>query len=268
MSLNRKDYFTVGQANKILFSKQGVKKIERMNKEITLVSNVCPDYPNDGEKYTFSGKLGSGISLSAKAHIDSVPCLINDLCHRKINIKWIILVADLPEISSGMEEFYCRVAENREKYLECCENSAKAIQEKINGLAKVETFSSFYQDKGIDYLQIQEIVEKNILDRQGTDRDFKIRFSYFMNKRALLSMMFRGRELSEEENKKAAAHAMSLYMTQGTLLRKIFLNQNLIVINHETLNIKNFFDFSLVPNSDYLAPHPKFPVGVIEGELY
>ncbi len=43
----------------------------------TVILPACPDYGNDGARYTFNGGLGSGVSLLAQRHLDFILPLIN-----------------------------------------------------------------------------------------------------------------------------------------------------------------------------------------------
>lgn len=268
---NFRDYNTMAR---IFFSKTDYQKVMKMQGEIAIVSTVCPHYPDNGKRYTFRGSLGSGISLTAKQHLMRVPPLLDQLVNLGRSIRWYILVADLPELVESQREFFERVAGTKEEYLRRCNESAQAIQETVSGEQKflfpscVETFSSFYGRQLIPYLEIQEGVAENILKKAATDRDFSNRLNYFAIERSALSEKFRGRRLSDEEQKIAAAHGMSLYITHGTLLRSLFFNKNLVIINHATPNLRHFFMCDLVDGYGHLINAPKFPVGIIDENLY
>jgi hypothetical protein len=239
-----------------------------MQGKITLISTVCPDYPNDGKEYTFQGQLGAGISLTAMSHLSRVPELVGALSQDERKFDWLILVADLPEVTTLQQEFFERVAGSKEGYLRQCAGSAEAIKAITNGISTVNTFSGFYGQQKIDYLGLQEKVAKIILRHQEEDQKFRSSFASYMLARQNLAEKFRGRALNREEHKLAAAHGMSLYITHGTLIRKLFLNQKIIVINHNTPNLQNFFLSNLVPGHEEMLNTPKFPIGIIDDELY
>ncbi|MEA3450231.1 MAG: hypothetical protein U9Q85_04655 [Patescibacteria group bacterium] len=239
-----------------------------MRGAINIVSTVCPDYPNDGEKFTFSGDLGDDISLTAKIHLDFVPELISELKEKGNDVVWYIIIADLPELIDDQKEYYERVAGSKKEYLRRCSISAKKIVKRVNGSANVLTFSDFYGNMKIDYMAIQKKVADLILEESKTGR-FRTKFNSFMIQRKELAEKFRGRRISQEELKKASAHGMSLYATHGTLLRVIFKEKNLVIINHATPSICNFFSCNFV--KDYVATaakSQKFPVGIIDADLY
>lgn len=265
MPLDKRNYLAFGETP-IYFSKKDKKRVESMRGSLTLLSTVCPDYPCLGKKYTFQGELGKGVSLTARQHLEIVPALIKSLA-ANAEINWLILVADLPELTEGQKEFYERVAGSREEYLQRCHDSAKAIKICSNGYSRVETFSEFYGAQGIDYLAIQEKVAGNISQKAG-DPDFSSKFTSFVACRMALAEKFRGRRLSLDEHKAAAAHGMSLYITHGSLLRKVFEGKNLVVINHFTPNLQNFFLCQFVDDSEHLQNSPKFPVGILDSDLY
>ena len=261
--LSRNDY---KELNGIFFSKKDMNRVLSA-KELIVVSTVCPDYPHNKKRHTFRGKLGAGISLTSQQHIKYVPGMINAM-PTGATANWLILVADLPELVDSQKEFYERVAGSKENYLAKCEQSSVAIQEQVGNSADVKTFSTFYGKQEIDYLRIQEETAEVILEKVKLDRNFASRFNSFLIERIALSEKFRGRRLSEQENLVAAAHAMSLYVTHGTLLRSVFVNKNLVVVNHATANLKHFFMVELVKKYEYLINSPKFPIGIIDENLY
>lgn len=263
--LDLSDYHELGG---IFFSKKDLKKISHLDGQVTILSNVCPDYPNDGNQYTFYGELGSGIGLTAKEHLKRVPFLNDALREIGLESIWLILVADLPELVKSQQEFYERVAGTKEEYLRRCQSSVEAIQDVVRNEAVVETFSSFYEKRDIAYLKIQEEVVDNVLKRVDDDRGFSVRFSSFMIERSALSEKFRGKRLSSQEHKIAAAHGMSLYITHGTLLRSLFPKGDLIVVNHSTLNLKHFFMCEMVNGYKHFIDAPRFVLGIINRELY
>jgi hypothetical protein len=267
MNASLKQYQTFG-TSQVYFPKRDHKKISRMKGPITLVSTVCPDYPNDGKTYTFFGKLGTGISLTSWEHLNNVPALIKELKKQGIEPNWHILLADLPELTDGQTEFFHRVADSKEAYLNLCEQSARAIQAEVGSNAKVMTFSEFYGNQGIDYLEVQEKTCAMILQLRDEDRAFDSKFSIFRNKRVRLAQLFRGQRLSKEEMDMAAAHGMSLYATHGTLLRHIFDCDRLVVVNHDTANLRNFFLWNVVPGGAKVEHMQNFPVGILDGTLY
>ena len=253
--------------NGVWFKETDIKKIRMMDfeKPLYIISNVCPDYSNNGQTYTFSGVLGSGISLTALEHLANVPALIENFQGERFELKWIILVADLPEITE--KEFIHRVAGTVEEYLFRCRQSVFAIKSKVDDSVIVQTFSDFYGKVGIDYLSVQNEVAKRIRI-EGKIQPFCSKFLRFVYERATLARKFRGRSLSDEEILQAGAHGMSLYVTHGTLLRKLVLGQNLVVINHQTPNLQNFFLCNLAPGYENLINTLKFPLGVLEKKLY
>ena len=261
------DYMPFEDSN-ILFSKKSLSKIQRMKGQINVISTVCPDYPNNGRKYIFRGKLGNGIGLVARKHLELAPKFLDNLKNKNVGIKYLILTADLPELVDCQKEFYLAVADSEKNYLEQCKISAENIFSAMVFPGKSETFSSFYGSRNIDYLSLQEEVSRNILREARENQDFRIDFQYFIRKRSNLSEKFRGRGLSDAELGIAAAHGMSLYVTHGTLLRKIFEHENLIVLNHDTINLKNFFRCEFVSNYKHLKNLEKFPIGIIPGEFY
>ncbi len=267
MPFNRKDYRAFPETG-IHFSRGDQRKLKRIASQVTLVSTVCPDYPHDGSKYTFKGELGTGISLTADSHIRHVPDLIKGLDVLGIKARWLVLVADLPELTEKQAEFYRRVAASKEDYIDRCEASAAAIADKLGGMAEARTFSSWYAEHSFSYLDIQETVAGRIIDEAQRDRAFGGKFAAFCAMRQNLATKFRGRPLSAAELAEAAAHGMSLYVTHGSLLRKIFADQNLVVINHFTPNLQNFFLSKFVPGCEHLENTAKFPLGVIDDSWY
>jgi len=273
VALNKKDYENFGSSS-IYFASRDKKKVERMKGRVTVISTVCPDYPHDGEKYTFRGELGTGISLTAGSHLKLVPGLIAELCQQEREVVWKILVADLPELVEDQEEFYVSVAESKEEYVRRCEQSMLTITERLmeddfsRFSIEVETFSDFYGKMEMPYLKIQKSVAKEIIKKVNEDKEFSVKFSYFMRERADLAMKFRGRRLNSDELTQAAAHGMSLYVTHGTLLRQVFCGQNLVVVNHATPNLQHFFLCELVPGYDILKDTAKFPLGIIDESWY
>lgn len=261
--LSKSDYRELGG---IFFSKKDMGKVLNA-RDVVVVSTVCPDYPHNKKRYTFRGKLGAGISLTSQQHIKYVPGMINTM-PTDTTANWLILVADLPELVDSQKEFYERVAGSKENYLTKCEQSSVAIQEQVGNSADVKTFSTFYGEQEIDYLKIQEETAEVILEKVKVDRNFAGRFNSFLIERIALSEKFRGRRLSEQENLIAAAHAMSLYVTHGTLLRSVFAGKNLIVINHATANLRHFFMAELVKKHEYIVNSPKFQIGIIDENLY
>ncbi len=250
------------------FKESDVKKIRMMStdKQIVVVSTVCPDYPHNGEMYTFSGTLGSGISLTAMEHMNHVPDLLDTLRGLGFQVSWRILVADLPEIVE--REFIGRVAGGESEYLSRCAQSSVSIQLAVSTQATVATFSDFYGSFGVDYLSIQKDVTDQIKAQAETE-EFQYKFRSFAYSRAELARKFRGRSLSHEEILDAGAHGMSLYITHGTLLRKVFLGENLIVVNHQTPNLQNFYLCNFVPQyTELLINTPKFPLGILKKDLY
>lgn len=254
----------------VWFKDADIKKIQMMDggQPLHIVSTVCPDYSNDGQKYTFSGPLGSGISLTALEHLTHIPELLEIFRNVGFEISWQILVADLPELVESERRFYERVAGSRDEYLSRCAQSVKVIQQAVSELARVQTFSSFYGDQGLDYIQVQDQVAQKILE-EGKSSPFSSKLWSFSVSRAELAMKFRGVfKLSTEETLLAGAHGMSLYITHGTLLRQIFLGKNLVVINHQTPNLQNFYLCNFVSGYEYLLNTPKFPLGILKKELY
>ncbi|MEI8174433.1 MAG: hypothetical protein WCG28_00610 [bacterium] len=255
--------------NGVWFKGTDIKKIRMMEgcKPLYIISTVCPDYSNDGQKYTFSGNLGSGISLTAQEHLTHVPEVLEVLSSHGFRPKWTILVADLPEVVESQSDFLTKVALGREDYLSRCALSAVAIKQKVSDLAQVLTFSGFYGNHSLDYLMIQNQVAKRVRE-EGEVAPFRSKFHSFAFGRAELAQKFRGRRLSEEEIMDAGAHGMSLYITHGTLLRQIFLGKNLVVVNHETPNLQNFYLCNFVSGYEHLLNTPKFPLGILKKDLY
>lgn len=267
MSFNSRDYRAF-PGTEIHFSRNDQRKLKRIKRQAVLVSTVCPDYPHDGGKYTFKGELGSGISLTARSHLARVPGLIQGLNRLGLEARWLILVADLPELTGKQEAFYHRVAATKAEYIARCEASAAAIQNEVGDLAEARTFSGWYGTQDIPYLEIQETVAERILDESRSGSPFAGKFAAFAQMRQGLAAKFRGRPLSAGELAEAAAHGMSLYVTHGSLLRQQFSGQNLVVINHFTPNLQNFFLCNFVPGCDRLANEQKFPLGVIDDLWY
>lgn len=253
----------------VQFSKKDCIKLKRIvnnTRSLNIVSTVCPDYPHDGKRYTFSGELGSGIGLIANKHLVSSRHLLTFLESLGATANYLILTADLPELTEFQREFYERVAGSKQEYLNRCHHSSLEIGKMlIHGSSK--TFSSFYSEKGVDYLNIQQRTMENILNEFNTNPFFQDKFRRFMNSRRPLAEKFRGKTLSERELKIAAAHGMSLYATHGTLLRHLF-PENLIILNHNTANKNNFFSYEFVPGYNHLKNKPKFPVRIIPGDFY
>jgi hypothetical protein len=260
------DYVTIGDSQ-VYFSAKDVKRIERMQGRVEVVSTVCPDYPNDGQCYKFNGELGCGPSLTALVHLQKVQPLLERLAAAGLVVQWRILVADLPEVADGQDEFYTRVAGCRQEYLQRCAESAFAIGSRAQQ-AKVETFSKFYGRHQVNYLYQQDLVAKLILLETTTNRKFSTAFTAFLVTRMELSEKFRGRRLSMDEHRLAAAHSMSMYVTHGTLLRRLYMGQNYIVVNHYTNNLPNFYRHELYPEGAEVANCPRFPLGIIENSLY
>lgn len=52
MSFSKKNYLQFGNFP-VYFPKTQKIRIEKMREKLILISTVCPDYPNDGKKYTF-----------------------------------------------------------------------------------------------------------------------------------------------------------------------------------------------------------------------
>ncbi|MBU1252458.1 MAG: hypothetical protein KKC96_02605 [Nanoarchaeota archaeon] len=254
--------------SKILFTKKDLTKIGRMKGEVNVVSTVCPDYSNTGASYTFNGKLGRGVGLVAKRHLEFAPIFLDELKKVDFDPHYLILTADLPELVDCQKGFYLKVADSKEDYLSRCRSSSEEISKNVSSFGKSKTFSAFYGGQGIDYLNIQENVAKNIEMRAQKDRDFRGRFNYFMRERKDLAEKFRGRSLSDSELEAAAAHGMSLYVTHGTLLKRFFEKENLIVLNHATANLKNFFMCEFVGGYEYLKDSMNFPIGIIPGDFY
>lgn len=265
MSVNLKDYVRFGNA---LISARDLKTVQRFRGDVTVLSTVCPDYPSENGVYTFRGLLGEGISLTARLHLSRVPSLLEGLRALGLTPRWNILLADLPETVDAMQEFLLRVAENRTTYLHRCEVSVQAIAAEVGEIASVETFTSFYGSRHIPYLRHQEEVTSAILCRAETDDAFRGAFQMFAFERATLSEKFRGRHLSAEERFAAGAHAMSLYVTHGTLLRHVFRGQPLLVVNHDTSNLRHFFLSEFLPGFSQVGGVPRFPFAILPGNLY
>lgn len=254
----------------VWFKETDINKIRMMEcgEPLYIISTVCPDYSNNGQRYTFSGVLGSGISLTALEHLVNVPKLLKIFQEKGFRPEWRILVADLPEVVDSQSEFFTKISQNKGDYLSRCARSAIAIQEAVSNLADVQTFSDFYGNFNLNYLQIQEQVAKKIRN-EGEIQPFKSKFMSFATSRTELARKFRGgRILTPDEILEAGAHGMSLYVTHGTLLRKLFLGKSLVVINHQTPNLQNFYLCNLVPGYEYLLNTVKFPLGILTKELY
>ena len=251
----------------VWFKESDIKKIQMMDggQPLCIISTVCPDYSNDGQRYTFSGPLGSGISLTAREHLTPVPELLEAFRLEGFCPEWQILVADLPEITEG--DFVSRVSGATEEFLSRCAQSAITIQQEVGDLAVVQTFSDFYGKVEVDYLTLQNEVAMRVR-KEGETQPFYSKFVSFCRSRAELAEKFRGRGLSWEEILQAGAHGMSLYITHGTLLRQIFLGKNLLVINHQTPNLQNFYLCNFVSGYEHLLNTPKFPLGILKKELY
>ncbi len=260
---NYEPFFQNGES--VYFSKKDRKKIDRMKGGVDIISTICPDYPNDGKKYTFQGNLGDGVSLTAKRHLEVAPRFIAKLENMGLRVKWILIVADLPELVDSQQEFYERVADSKNEYLRRCQVSVEKIRTLVNGQSEVLTFESFY--KGVDYISSQTQVAENILKASECE-PFRGKFNSFMFHRASLARLFRGRNLSAEELEQATAHGMSLYVSHGTLLRKMYQGKNLIVLNHMTPNLQNFYLARFANGCEDLENTLKFPLGIIDGELY
>ncbi|NTU98910.1 hypothetical protein HGA64_02805, partial [Candidatus Falkowbacteria bacterium] len=113
-----------------------------------------------------------------------------------------------------------------------------------------------------------EEVAERILREAKTNSSFAGKFSAFCAMRQNLAVKFRGRQLSSEELAEAAAHGMSLYVTHGSLLRQSLAQQKLVIVNHFTPNLQNFFLCNFVPGCEHLKNEPKFPLGVIDDSWY
>ncbi len=256
------------QDTELYFSKRDKKILEKMiGQEVRLISTVCPDYANDGEKYTFWGELGCDISFTMRQHHAVVPSFIKTL--QKLGCKpvWDVLLADLTNVTSIQNDFLKKVAGSKKEYLRRCEKSAEKIQEMISDYGTAKTFSQFYEEQGIDYLSIQEKTAKNIFDYFEHPK-FKSKFESFLIARKPLSEKLWGKKLKLEEQRIAAAHGISLYATHGTLLRDIYKNENFIFINHCSPNLKNLFHCNFVDEYEHLQDHPKFPLGLVSGVFY
>jgi len=261
------DYFPF-KNSEVFFSKKNIKKLGRIKGEVTIVSTVCPDYANSGTTYTFEGMLGNGIGLVASKHLYFSKKFIEELKNMGVEPNHLVLTADLPELVDSQKEFYISAAGSKEGYLEKCQESSEKIQEEGGDRFKSETFSLFYGKRNIDYLKLQIEASERILKLAKEDARFNYSFQSFVRERKALAEKFRGRRLSLEELEIAGAHGMSLYATHGTLLKKIFENKNIIVLNHSTPNLKNFFACELVPGFENLKSQQNFPIGVIPGEFY
>lgn len=256
----------------LFFSRKDLKKLDRMSGVLKVVSTVCPDYPNNGSIYTFVGDLGKKASLTALNHLHLLPQLLKTLVSKGVDVEWLILVADLPELVDSQAEFYIRVAGSKEAYIRRCEGSRQNIETLVEELdlsvvVRVETFSSFYSSHHVNYLQIQERVAEQVLLNATEDKKFSGKFNSFAWARADLAQKFRQKSLNQEELKITAAHGMSLYITHGTLLRSLFTD-NLLVVNHFTPNLQNFFLASFVKGMENIENSQKFPIGILPGEQY
>lgn len=270
MALDRNNYQEFFPGGGIFSSAKDQKRISRLAGEALVVSTVCPDYPNNGRQYVFDGELGENISLTAQQHLRLIPEFVRQLIRDddQLSLNWLILVADLPELAAGQEEFFTRVARSKDDYLDRCRKSAEAIQTAVGDQARALTFSDFYGQQKIDYLSIQENTAARILERADSDSAFSGKLTGFMFERKELAEKFRGRPLSRVELRQAAAHGMSLYITHGTLLRRIFQGQNLVVANHFTPNLGNFFLSDFVAGCADLKNTPRFPILILDGDLY
>ena len=178
-----------------------------------------------------------------------------------------ILLADLTNLTDSQKEFIKKVAGTNEEYLKRCQASADSIQNMIKNHGNVETFTKFYNRHGIEYSKIQQNTAKKVYDR-SKDTDFRPRFESFALARAPLSKKLWGGDLPKEGYEIAAACGISLYATHGTLMRHIYANENLILINHSTINLQNIFSCEFVPGYEHLQTYPKFPIGLFSGKFY
>ncbi|MDA3840749.1 MAG: hypothetical protein PF572_06735 [Patescibacteria group bacterium] len=249
----------------IYFSRKDERRIRKMNGRVRVVSTVCPDYPHDGEKYVFNGDLGESASLTAIRHLRAVPGFLDSLSEIGLEVDWTILVADLPELVDAQKEFFERVAGSKEEYIRRCCHSVINIEKMATRKCGVMTFSQFYSE--IDYLFHQEEVARNIL-AAAEHSDFSSKFNSFVAERAELAKLFRGRALSRDELREAAAHGMSLYVTHGTLIRERFLGDNVIIVNHLTTNLTNFHLAKFFKGHESLENTPKIPLGIIDSQMY
>ena len=253
--------------SQVFFSQKDKKKVEKMiqsNQPIEIISTVCPDYANDGKKYTFWGEIGEGVSFTMQQHWAVVPTFLKAL---GVPYTWIVLVADLTNATEIQHEFLKMVAGSKEEYLRRCEKSVQAIQKMIGDQGRVESFSTFYKSHNIPYLSIQEKTAHRVLDK-STDPNYSAKFESFLVARAPLSEKLWGKKLSYEEQRVAAAYGTSLYATHGTLLRHLYKDKNFIFVNHHTVNLTNLFSCRFVEGYEYLQDMPKFPVGLVPGTFY
>jgi len=266
MKINLNNYLPFAPSVKqLFFSKKDKNVIMKMSGSVDVISTVCPDYPNDGNRYTFNGQLGIGISLTARHHLDVVPDFIDELKNNGLSVNWIIIIADMPELVDSQREFYERVAGSKDEYLLRCNISAKRVQDFVGNYAQAMTFRDFYE--GIDYAGFQSDVALRILE-ESMCQPFCSKFNSFLKSRIQLAELFRGRKLNDEERRVAAAHGMSLYVSHGTLIRKKYQYKNVIVVNHATTNLQNFFLAKLVRNHEHLDNRRKFPIGFLDVENY
>lgn len=257
----------------VYFTKRSTARIMRMNRDkpLYVMSTVCPDYPHKDGRYTFKGDLGEGISFTAWQHIKTMPKFIQALKDLGFTVRYRMLVADLTNACKGQEEFNKRVAGSREEYLRRCHMSSLAIEKELKKVLDVEirscTFTSYYLKHNIKYDDVQYKTMLNILKAKDRE-DFKGKFQKFMEERRPLSEKLWHAGMTQQEEDFATAHGMSLYTTHGTLLRHIYKDENFLLINHVTPNLKNFYLTEFVTGYEHVKDYKKFCLGLITGEFY
>ncbi len=233
----------------------------------------CPDYSEDGEKYTHES-LGDDVPLLTRHHLEVDQPLLSVLKRHGIKAKIVIMVADV----EATDEVFCERftgGDQREFFLRC--NSSVRKTAVAAASMGVES-SSFFQEFGYDrFMEYQGKYQKVLQERYLQDSRFSFRvdtdtFSRFKLYRRMYPGIFNSARTDSSQRQTflvgRTMRTMAQYLTLGRLIGAS--EHPVAIINHPTTNISVFNDRGkyLLSEDDPRYPQPTIPIFTMTRKVY
>jgi len=251
--------------------KQGLQRALE-GQVMTFYVGSCPDYSNDGVRYTHES-LGDGVPLLTRHHIEVGTNLVEALKRSGVNCTMKIMVADV----EAVDDVFCERFTNgdEDEFIERCIRSMQATAAVLPGEAFKS--SSFFNEFGRErFLEIQNGYLRVLARHREEDNTFGHRVMVDTLARDTLYRRMYPRVYSNgmttsvrnEFLIERTMRTMAQYLTLGRLIGEE--KGPVAIINHPTTN-SNMFNKRgrfLLESDDPRYPQPTVPIFTMTRRVY
>lgn len=261
-----------GNRSEINIFKQGLQRALN-GEEMMFYVGSCPDYSNDGKKYTHES-LGDGVPLLTRHHLEVDVEVLEILRKFGIKANLTIMMADVEAMD---DVFVGRFAGgDRREFIFKCKSSVGKTAAEASGKGVIS--SSFFLEFGHErFMEYQSKYEAVLRQKYYSDSSFHHRVNsdiYYRQElyRKMYPFIYESARMTSEDRRDFLAvrtmRTMAQYLTLGRLIGQ--MDGPVAIINHPTTNVNMFNSRGkfLLPEDDPRYPQPTVPIFTMTRKVY